>query len=116
RRIQESPAEAGECEQEGDRKADPDDRQRQLDVLDQCGLQDVSPVLVHPARAEPVVVAQTVAPTAEVRDDGAAAVGQAKATHRSRSSRVATPSGEPSGLTTRIASLRSAMTCASASR
>ena len=55
-------------------------------------------------------------PLAEVRDDRAAAVGKAETTHRSRSSRVTTPSGEPSGPTTRSASRRSATMIASASR
>ncbi len=92
---------------ERDHKADPDRHQRQLDVLDERGLEGVSPVLAHPARAEPVVVPQAVGPTAEVRDDRAA--GLAEAGHFSRSSRFTTPSGDPSAPTTRSASRRSAM-------
>ena len=66
--------------------------------------------------AEPIVVPQARGPVAEVRDDRAAAVGKAETAHRSRSSRVTTPSGEPSGPTTRSASRRSATMIASASR
>src|SRR5207248_705969 len=105
---------ADEREQEGDHETDPDRDQRQVDVLEEGRLQGVTPVGTHPIGAEPAVVFDARARMAEVRDDRAA--GRAQAVHPSRSSRVATPSGEPSSPTTRSASRPSAMSTARASR
>jgi hypothetical protein len=75
RRVEQPPAEADEREQEGDREADADRDQRQLDVLDERRLEDVPQCSRTHSGAEPAVVAYARAPVAEVRDHGPAAVG-----------------------------------------
>ena len=62
-----------EREHERDCEADPDRDQRQLDVLDERGLERVAPVLVHPARCRTSALSAGTRSLAEVRDDRAAA-------------------------------------------